>query len=110
MESVFENTRVSVYEATKGIIHDPGTVNHHLESSGVSDQFLYVQSRPWHRGTVRLRGLGTEPIGTYLGICLSSPLKNGNCLTWVLAALTVCFTYPVLYRVSAESRAGEWEL
>ena len=31
-------------------------------------------------------------------------------LTWVLVALTVCFTYPVLYRVSSESRAGEWEL
>ena len=36
--------------------------------------------------------------------------KNRNSLTWVLVALTVCFTYPVLYRVSSESRAGEWEL
>ena len=45
-----------------------------------------------------------------LGICLSSSQKNGNSLTWVLVALTVCFTYPVLYRVSAESQAGEWEL
>ena len=36
--------------------------------------------------------------------------ENRNSLTWVLVALTVCFTYPVLYRVSAESRAGEWEL
>ena len=36
----------------------------------------------------------------YLGICL---YKNWNSLTWVVV-LTVCFTYPVLYRVSAESR------
>ena len=36
--------------------------------------------------------------------------KNRNSLTWVLVALTVSFTYPVLYRVSSESRAGEWEL
>ena len=46
----------------------------------------------------------------HLGICLLSSQKNGNSLTWVLVALTVCFTYPVLYRVSSESRAGEWEL
>jgi len=45
-----------------------------------------------------------------LVICLSFSQKNRNSLTWVLVALTVCFTYPVLYRVSAESRAGEWEL
>jgi len=38
-----------------------------------------------------------------------SSQKNRNSLTWVLVALTVCFTYPVLYRVLAESRAGEWE-
>ena len=36
--------------------------------------------------------------------------KNRNWLTWVLVALTVCFTYPVLYRISSESRACEWEL
>ena len=47
---------------------------------------------------------------THLDIFLSSSQKNRNSLTWVLVALTVCFTYPVLYRVSAESRAGEWEL
>ena len=41
---------------------------------------------------------------------LSSSPKNRNSLTWVLVGLTVCFTYPVLYRVSPESRAGEWEL
>jgi hypothetical protein len=46
----------------------------------------------------------------HLDICLSVPQKNRNSLTWVLVALTVCFTYPVLYRVSAESRDGEWEL
>ena len=40
---------------------------------------------------------------------LMNSQKNRNSLTWVLVALTVCFTYPVLYRVSAESRAGEWE-
>ena len=36
-------------------------------------------------------------------------MKNRNSHTWVLVALTVCFTYPVLHRVSAETRAGEWE-
>ena len=46
----------------------------------------------------------------HLDICLSSSQKNRNSLGWVLVALTVCFTYPVLHRVSAESRAGEWEL
>ena len=45
----------------------------------------------------------------HLDICLSVPQKNRNSLTWVLVALTVRFTYPVLYRFSAESRAGEWE-
>jgi len=36
-------------------------------------------------------------------VSLSSSQKNGNSLTWVLVALTVCFTYRVLYRVSSES-------
>ena len=45
----------------------------------------------------------------HLDQSLLSSQKNRNSLTWVLVALTVCFTYPVLYRVSAESRAGEWE-
>jgi hypothetical protein len=53
---------------------------------------------------------GNRVNGNHLDICLSSSQKNGNSLTWVLVALTVCFTYPVLYRVSSESRAGEWEL
>ena len=48
--------------------------------------------------------------GNHLEVYLSSSQKKGNSLTWVLVALTLCFTYPVLYRVSAESRAGEWEL
>ena len=48
--------------------------------------------------------------GNHLEICLSCSQKNKNSLTGVLVALTVCFTYPVLYRVSDESRAGEWEL
>jgi len=63
--------------------------------------------------TVRLREIGTPPIGTrHLDQSLrsSQKLENRNSLTWVLVAWTVCFTYPVLYRVSAESRAGEWEL
>ena len=46
----------------------------------------------------------------HLDQSLSFSQKNENSLTWVLVALTVCFTYPVLYRVSSESRAGEWEL
>ena len=53
---------------------------------------------------------GNRPNGNHLDICLSFSQKNGNSLTWVLVALTVCFTYPVLCRVSSESRAGEWEL
>ena len=51
---------------------------------------------------------GNRVNGNHLGICFLSSRKNGNSLTWVLVALTVCFTYPVLYRVSSESRAGEW--
>ena len=39
-----------------------------------------------------------------------SSRENGNSLTWDLVALTVCFTCPVLYRVSAESRAGECQV
>ena len=46
----------------------------------------------------------------HLDQSLSFSQKNRNSLTWVLVALTVCFTYPVLYRVSSESRACEWEL
>ena len=53
---------------------------------------------------------GNPANGKYLDICLLSSRKNGNSLTWVLVALKVYFTYPVLYRVSSESRAGEWEL
>ena len=53
---------------------------------------------------------GNPVNGNHLDICLSFSQKNGNSLTWVLVALTVCFTCPVLYRVSSESRAGEWEL
>ena len=53
---------------------------------------------------------GNRANGNHLEICLLSSRKNRNSLTWVLVALTVCFTYPVLYRFSAESRAGEWEL
>jgi len=33
--------------------------------------------------------------GNQIDICLLSSRKNGNSLTWVLVALTVCFTYPV---------------
>ena len=53
---------------------------------------------------------GNRANGNHLDICLLSSQKNRNSRTWVLVALTVCFTYPVLFRVSAESRAGEWEL
>ena len=34
--------------------------------------------------------------GNHLEICLSFSQKNGNSHTWVLGALIVCFTYPVL--------------
>jgi len=53
---------------------------------------------------------GNRLNGNHLDQSLSFSQKNGNSLTWVLVALTVCFAYPVLYRVSSESRAGEWEL
>ena len=55
---------------------------------------------------------GNRLNGNHLDQSLSFSQKNENSLTWVLVALTVCFTYPVLpvYRVSSESRAGEWEL
>ena len=53
---------------------------------------------------------GNPANGNHLDQSLLSSRKNRNSLTWVLVALTVCFTYPVLYRFSAESRAGEWEL
>ena len=55
---------------------------------------------------------GNRANGNHLDQSLRSSQKNRNSLTWVqlLVALTVCFTYPVLYRVSSESRAGEWEL
>ena len=59
--------------------------------------------------TIRFVGIGTPLMGTILRFCLSSSQKNRDSLAWVLVALTVCFTYPVLYRVSSESRAGEWE-
>jgi len=40
----------------------------------------------------------------HLDICLGRSQKNRNSLTGVLVALTVCFTYPARYRVSAEWR------
>ena len=36
---------------------------------------------------------GNRVNGNHLEICLLSSRKNGNSLTWVLVALTVCFTY-----------------
>ena len=44
---------------------------------------------------------GNRVNGNHLGICLSSSRKNGNSLTWVLVALTVCFTYPVLCSIES---------
>ena len=58
--------------------------------------------------TVRNRKIETAGIETILTFASVSLKKIETCLTWVLVALTVCFTYPVLYKVSAESRAGEW--
>jgi len=48
-------------------------------------------------------------MGTILEFASVPPGEMGTLLL-VLVALTVCFTYPVLYRVSSESRAGKWEL
>ena len=53
---------------------------------------------------------GNRRNANHLDESLSFSQKNGNSLTWVLVVLTVCFTYPILYKVSAESRAGEWGL
>ena len=69
---------------------------------------IFKIRRSSHYSTTRRNG---NPVnGNHLDQSLSSSQKNGNSLTWVLVALTVCFTYRVLYRFSAESRAGEWEL
>ena len=60
---------------------------------------------------VRHRGIETDLMETILRFASGFLKKIGTrLLAWVLVALTVCFTYPVLYRVLAESRAGEWEL
>ena len=55
---------------------------------------------------------GNPVDGNHLDQSLSSSQKNGSSLTWVLVALTVCFTYPVLHRVSGTvvSGAGEGEV
>ena len=37
---------------------------------------------------------GNRANGNHLDICLLSSQKNRNSLTWVLVAMTVCFTYP----------------
>ena len=73
----------------------------------------YCARRGWRSGPINYSTSprnGNRVNGNRLGIWLSFFQKNRNSLTWVLVALTVCLTYPVLYRVSAESRAGEWEL
>ena len=66
-----------------------------------------------YRTSPRNRNPANPANRTHLDQSLRSSRKNRNSLTWVLVALTVCFvrcfTYPVLYRVLAESRAGEWE-
>ena len=40
-------------------------------------------------------------IGNHFDQSLSFSQKNGNSLTWVLVALTVCFTYPILFPVTS---------
>ena len=80
------------------------------------NEYAFHRAPPWplqdpslckKRSTVPHAEIGTGPIRTILIRASWVPRKMG---TWVLVALTVCFTYPVLYRVSAESRVGEWEL
>ena len=50
-----------------------------------------VKGRGWYS---TIPGNGNRVDGSHLGICLSSSQKNRNSRTWVLVALTVCFTYP----------------
>ena len=55
---------------------------------------------------------GNRANGNHLDQSLLSSRKNGNSLTWVLVALTVCFTYPVLYiesRPNLELASGNRE-
>ena len=102
----------------------PLVLNHGLAGSSGGDN---VGDHPYNKfdccqinkefstssSTVRLREINGNLVnGNHLEICLLSLSfrENGNSLTWVLVALTVCFIYPVLYRVSEESQAGEWGL
>jgi hypothetical protein len=57
----------------------------------------------WQTYSTTRRNGNRVNAGNHLGICLLSSRKNRNSLTWVLVALTVCLTYPVLYRFSVES-------
>ena len=79
------------------------------EEEETATRMLLQMHLPYYY-TVRFRRMETPLMETVLGICLSLSQKHGNSLAWVRAAVTVYFTYPVLYRFSAESRAGEWEL
>ena len=80
----------------------------YLFSNHCTRECIHKKVTPY-RTSPRNRNPANPANRTHLDQSLRSSRKNGNSLTWVLVALTVCFTYPVLYRVSAESRAGECE-
>jgi len=73
-----------------GAARGPGPRPGALQSFGA--RWLQYQSRNGNRAN----GNHLDPSQS-----LRSSRKNRNSLTWVLVALTVCFTYPVLYRTSS---------
>jgi hypothetical protein len=95
-----------VYVSTAHVINQPG----YLIYVPPKQQFVVSSHATFNEEYSTSQRNGNPTNGNHLVICLLSSQKNRNSLTWVLVVLTVCFTYPVLYRFSAESRAGEWEL
>ena len=54
--------------------------------------------------------IGNPANGNHLEICLSSPQKNGNWLTWVLVALTVCLALETRLEPRLRLKPDEREL
>jgi hypothetical protein len=73
---------------------------------GSFERKLREEARPWGKSGPIIGHIailystsprnGNPANGNHLEICLLSSRKNRNSLTWVLVALTVSFTYPVL--------------
>jgi len=109
--------RITLYHQTQARVSLQGTGSEPLglgPSSSVENRNSLACLPGWQRKKYSTSPRNGNPAnGNHLDHddqSLRSSRKNRNSLTWVLVALTVCFTYPVLYRVSSKSRAGEWEL